>query len=131
MYIIQKPVKAYRILLQVLGVCVVFLSLFLLALTSSVVTLRLIVIVCIMFQSAVKLTTSAKPISMSVYVLISGVLRHAARKMRALIRVASITVTRLGPPVMSSGVVMRLGFTVFPPRLCDTLGLGNWSQRGQ
>lgn len=106
-----------------------FLSLFLFALTSIAVTLRLIVIVC--FSPIRGKVDKQRKTNQCVYVLISGVLRHAARKMRALIRVASITVTRLGPPVMSSGVVMWLGFTVFPPRLCDTLGLGNWSQRGQ
>lgn len=51
--------------------------------------------------------------------------------MRALIRVASIAATCLGPPVMSNGTVMWLGFTVLLPHLCDTLGPGNWSQRGQ
>lgn len=93
----------------------------------------LCVCVCVhvSLQSTKNLTTSEKPMSVCVCMLISGVLRNAARQMQALIHVASITVTRLGPAVMSSGAVMWLGFTVFPPRLCDTLGPGNWSQRGQ
>ncbi|TNN44731.1 hypothetical protein EYF80_045071 [Liparis tanakae] len=51
------------------------------------------------------------------HVLMSGVRRHVARKMRALILVAAsvAAATRLGPPVMSGAGTTRLGVTCFLP----------------